>query len=520
MTIACQFSQLNIEFNQEALFPPLTHSLACQRNALIGQNGKGKSVLLKLLAQKLLPSSGHIMWRMPFIHVDQLTRLTGNTIADALGIDTFFQAFKRVDNGSASLEDFELLEDKWHLPMTWQNLLHSAQLPVSLDTPIPHLSGGEQTRLALCQAFLHDDHFLLLDEPDNHLDHQGQQWLVEQLMHHKSGVLFISHNRHLLSYAENIFELSEKGLQEYGGNYSLYETQKNAQIASIEAANERINSQIKQEKRQQHVTLQKALQRRKQGEKIRNSGSQSLLLLDMQTNRAEKKQSSIAKRHQRVMDDMQSQKQQLEQELTHIHQQKLILNYQGDGHRLNVFATEIVLPFGKQTPYSFSAYGGEHWHIQGKNGSGKSTLLKCLMGKLSPLSGEYRLNPNYCYLDQHLTLLDKSLPVAEALYQYQPLMTIEQWRTKLGMLRIRGNKSLFPLETLSGGERLKATLLALIYSPQPPAVLLLDEPDNYLDLDSKQLLENLLFQYQGTLLLISHDEDFVKQCGITNTLLL
>ncbi|MRF38851.1 ABC transporter ATP-binding protein, partial [Staphylococcus sp. KY49P] len=87
-----------------------------------------------------------------------------------------------------------------------------------------------------------------------------------------------------LSYAENIFELSEKGLQEYGGNYSLYETQKNAQIASIEAANERINSQIKQEKRQQHVTLQKALQRRKQGEKIRNSGSQSLLLLDMQTN--------------------------------------------------------------------------------------------------------------------------------------------------------------------------------------------------------------------------------------------
>ncbi len=75
------------------------------------------------------------------------------------------------------------------------------------------------------------------------------------------------------------------------------------------------------------------------------------------------------------------------------------------------------------------------------------------MGKLSPLSGEYRLNPNYCYLDQHLTLLDKSLPVAEALYQYQPLMTIEQWRTKLGMLRIRGNKSLFPLETLSGGVR-------------------------------------------------------------------
>ncbi len=109
MTIACQFSQLNIEFNQEALFPPLTHSLACQRNALIGQNGKGKIGAVKIVSTKLLPSSGHIMWRMPFIHVDQLTRLTGNTIADAFRYRYFFQAFKRVDNGSASLEDFELL---------------------------------------------------------------------------------------------------------------------------------------------------------------------------------------------------------------------------------------------------------------------------------------------------------------------------------------------------------------------------------------------------------------------------
>lgn len=520
MMIACHFSQLTLEFNQTALFSPLSRSLACQQNALIGHNGKGKSVLLKLLAQKISPTTGQITWNMPFIHVDQLTRLTGSTIADALEINKFYQAFKRVEQGIASLNDIELLEDKWHLPTTWQNLLSSAQLPVSMETPISHLSGGEQTRLALCRAFLHDDSFLLLDEPDNHLDNEGQNWLLQQLAQHKAGSLIVSHNRQMLSQMDTIFELTDKGLSEYGGNYALYESQKNADIASLEMATERLNSQIKQEKRQQQSTLQKAEKRRQQGESVRKSGSQSLLLLDMQTNRAEKKKSAVAKRHQRVMDDMQSQRQILENEKVHVRQQKIILNYQAQGHLLNIFVSKLYLPFGYKKSISFSAYTGEHWHIKGKNGCGKSTLLKCLTGLIPPLSGEFRLNKNFCYLNQHLELLDKTLPIAQALYQYQPAISLEQWRTRLGMLRIRGEKSLLPLAQLSGGEQLKATLLALTHSPIPPAVLLLDEPDNHLDLESKQLLEDLLAQYQGTLLLVSHDNAFVERCAITHTLLL
>lgn len=159
MTIACHFSQLTIEFNQARLFPPLTRSLACQQNALIGHNGKGKSILLRLLAQKITPSAGQVNWNMPFVHVDQLTRLQGNTLAQALDIHEIYQAFQRVDAGIATLEDIELLDGKWQLPVTWQNLLDSAQLPVALDTPIAHLSGGEQTRLALCRVFLQTESF-------------------------------------------------------------------------------------------------------------------------------------------------------------------------------------------------------------------------------------------------------------------------------------------------------------------------------------------------------------------------
>lgn len=238
----------------------------------------------------------------------------------------------------------------------------------------------------------------------------------------------------------------------------------------------------------------------------------------MKTNRAQKKQSNVAERHQRVMNNLQNQLQKTQDKQIHSKQQKMALNYQPEGSKVTIFTSQLQLPYGYSQPLSFTAYTGEHWHIKGRNGCGKSTLLKILASEIQAVSGEYRINPTFCYLDQHLNLLDKTRPVAEALQHYQPTFTVEQWRTQLGMLRIRGDKSLQPLDQLSGGEQLKATLLALTHSPNPPAVLLLDEPDNHLDLDSKTQLERLLRDYQGTLLLVSHDETFVKHCQITHEL--
>lgn len=142
MTIACHFSQLNIEFNQTALFPPLSGTLSCQKNALIGHNGKGKSVLMRILADQLSPTQGNVHWNLPFIYVEQLTRLTGETLVDALGMNELYHAFSRIEAGNGSLADFELTEDKWHLPSQWQSLLDSSGLAISMEAPIAHLSGG------------------------------------------------------------------------------------------------------------------------------------------------------------------------------------------------------------------------------------------------------------------------------------------------------------------------------------------------------------------------------------------
>lgn len=138
------------------------------------------------------------------------------------------------------------------------------------------------------------------------------------------------------------------------------------------------------------------------------------------------------------MNDLQGQLQDVQDKQIHNKQQKMTLNYQPDGRKVTIFASQLQLPYGYTEPVSFTAYTGEHWHIKGRNGSGKSTLLKTLAGMITAVSGEYRINPAFCYLDQHLNLLDKTLPVAEALQRYQPAFTVEQWRTQLGMLRIEG----------------------------------------------------------------------------------
>ncbi len=517
-TTACHFSQLSIEFNQQPLFNPLTGTLPCKINGLVGHNGQGKSVLIKLLAHQLAPTSGHIQWQQPFLYVDQLTRLSGKSIADALEITDLYLSFQRLEAGLATSDDFERLENNWHLPAKWQEILATVGLDTSLDTPISQLSGGQQTRLALCKAFLHQDHFLLLDEPDNHLDQSGRKWLIQQIKQHKMGCLIVSHNRSLLSHMDNIFELTANGLNEYGGNYDLYDEQKSRQLTSLEAASDRVISRISQEKRQQQANLEKTAQRRRQGESVRRSGSQSLLLLDMKKNRAEKNLSGQSQRHQKALAQLQQQGRELNEQKSQLKQQKIAFDYQNESQQIRIHTAGLCLPYGDRQPLSFTIYSGEHWHIHGANGSGKSTLMKVLTGKIAATSGEYRLSGKFCYLDQHLNLLDKSLPVIEALYQYQPNVPLEQWRTQMGMLRIRGDKGIQPLYQLSGGEQLKVVLLALTYGSQAPDILLLDEPDNHLDLDSKKLLESVIQNYTGALLLISHDEVFVSHCDISHQL--
>lgn len=519
MPVHCYFSELSISFNEAALFNAVSGTLTQQNQGLIGINGCGKSVLMSLLAQQRQPATGTIDWLTPFYYVPQLTRLPGLTLADALGITDIWAAFQRMENGSANASDYDFLANKWDYPQRWQSLLDSAALGnISLDSPSTQISGGEQTRLALCRAFLQQDAFLLLDEPENHLDGTGRRWLSERLQQHPSGSLVISHDRRLLDDMQRICELSSAGLIDYGGNYSAFSQQKERQINALRSEEKQLQSGLRKEKDELQRTLEKKAQRRRQGDRVRTSGSQSLLLLDMKKNKAEKQQSKISQRHERVMADLAKQRSAVSEKIDRLTPQMLKFPYADEQKRVRLNTQDLLLPFGSSQPISLTVSGGEHWHIAGRNGSGKSTLLKVLAGQLAAASGNYALHGRWRYLDQHLTLLNSTLPVVDALCEFDPLIAAESWRTRLGALRIRGDKSLIPLKALSGGEQLKVILLALTCSSPLPDILLLDEPDNHLDLDSRLLLEGVLRSYKGALLLVSHDEEFVKNCGITQTL--
>lgn len=520
--VLCQFSNITQQFDQHSLFTDLSGTLSSGLTCLVGKNGQGKSVLLRILAQQSAPTSGQVHWSVPHYYLGQLERLQGQRLADALEVGGLYDCFQRINNGTLQPDDLDRVEDLWHLPAEWEQVLDSAGLNHPLSAPVSHLSGGEQTRLALCRAFLKKQHYLLLDEPSNHLDTTGQDWLISRLHNHAGGALVVTHDRILLEQAERIFELSEQGLTEYGGNYAVYQSVRAAQLNAAEQRLARLQKTKQQQRSAQSVVLEKSAQRKSQGEQQRRSGSQSKLLMDAKQNRAESGLGKLKQQHQQRNAQLQDELQAAQDNIEHLKIQALYPTRPVQRGGLRIHLAELQLPYGQQEPVSLTVHSGEHWHIAGDNGTGKSTLLKVLAGLEAPSSGVCEVHGNCLYLDQNFSFLDPELSAIENLLHLHPERTESSLRTELAGLRLPGDKALRPVATLSGGERLKVALIATLTESQTqqPDILLLDEPDNHLDLDSRRLLEQTLADYSGTLLVVSHDRAFVSALKPENQLLL
>jgi ATPase subunit of ABC transporter with duplicated ATPase domains len=226
----CDAMHYPVNFHELSFGPDILEGLTGRippgLTGLVGANGAGKSVLLKLLAGKLQATHGSVIWHVPFLHIDQFAADGFQRIADALGIAELFDAFARVEQGQAHDDDIERLADHWDKPAMWKSMLESAHLPDDPGRSVNTLSGGQQTRLMLCAAFCQPAHFLLLDEPGNHLDRRGRDWLISNLIRHPAGALVVSHDRYLLRHVHQILELSGHGLQLFGGAYDFYQEQK------------------------------------------------------------------------------------------------------------------------------------------------------------------------------------------------------------------------------------------------------------------------------------------------------
>ncbi|KXF83348.1 ABC-F family ATP-binding cassette domain-containing protein [Enterovibrio coralii] len=511
-----QASHLSLRFaNGETLFQHLSFTLTAKRTGLVGRNGVGKSCLVSLIVGELQPTEGSVHCSSHigvYRQSEALSNFGEMSIASFLGVAKRIEAIEQIEAGSVEQKWFDIIGEQWNLVTELNEMLAEMKLPQNPHFPVRSLSGGQLSRLRLWQLFRQGHDLLILDEPTNHLDAEGQRWLLEKIGEFNGKVLLISHHRQLLREMEAIWELTSKGLFQYGGNYDAYDKQRCLEQDALERKIASTERQIRQLDMQAQKNKEKAAIRRAQGEKIRQKGGQPKILLNAMRSSAG---SSVSKRlinENARRDTLQRKAASLTQKREQIKTQSFsVVSEQSKGGRLfSVF--EGQLPFGSCLPINFSMKPNQRVHLQGGNGSGKSTLLKVLKGDVPLISGELSVNTPMFYLDQHVSLLDDEQSMLECLRGFCPHISEMDARTLLAGIGFRRDTVFRQIGALSGGEKMKLAILIISHQEQMP-LLLLDEPDNHLDISSKLVLASTLRAFKGAMILVSHDESFVDDCG-------
>lgn len=504
---------------RDPVFSDLDVSFAIGRHALIGRNGSGKSLLARVLAGQLAPTHGSVTRHVDIAYLPQRWPSTTGTLAAALDVERKLDALRRIEAGSTDPADFDTLSDDWSVHERAIQWLVDAGLPGDLARPWETLSGGERVRLHLARMFALAQHFLILDEPGNHLDQRARRWLRERLAAHPGGYLLVSHDRQLLADVESIDELSPLGLRRHGGNYASYAAQRDTERQAAERQLEHVRREQKALDRRQQEDRQRLAQRQQKAGRERANANIPTILLDRRKQRSEDTGA-------RLLTAQRAQQARQREQLTHARERV-------DRHQVQRFdlgdlpATRAALqlegavpPHGHDQPIDLHLAPGERLHVSGDNGSGKSSLLAALQGTLPLRAGRIRQGERRLLIDQHYSLLRDELSALDNLRMLSPGHAPTRYREYLAGIGLRSDRADLPTGLLSGGERVKLALLALDSAVQPYDLLLLDEPDSHLDLDSRQLLEQALASYRGTLVLVSHDPDLITQARIDRTLYL
>ncbi|WP_120967734.1 ABC-F family ATP-binding cassette domain-containing protein [Comamonas sp. lk] len=510
----------------KTLFSDLSASFGAQRTGLVGRNGVGKSLLARILAGETAPSSGSVArsGRVHYLAQDLLQTNADQTVATLASLQPTFDALARIEQGSCADHDYELLAERWDIRPQLQAALHAAHLTgLHADAPTRQLSCGQAMRVALVGAQLSGADFLILDEPSNHLDAAHRSALAMQLRHWRGGLLLISHDRSLLNAMDCMAELASNALTFYGGSYDFYLNSKRQQ----EQAALQTLTQAKLERDRQERSLHEQQQRQQRQQAAANragkNANQAKLLLGTQKARSQATAGRLAQQQtqareaaqQRVREAAQSIDWQAASIYLHVPPLQELL----PPERVVTALDAVQLPWSSQLPaVSLRLQAGQRIAITGPNGCGKSTLLRVLAGEIEPLQGRRQMTASFAWLDQRLSSLDDELSVITQLQQAAPRTPQGLQRMRLAQLGLNASHMDQPCRLLSGGERLKAALACALYRDAAPQMLLLDEPDNHLDLPSQQALQAMLCQYPGTLVLVSHDEALLQALQLTHRL--
>ena len=490
-------SDAQLAFGHVALLDHADFSLeASERIGLIGRNGAGKSSLLKILGGLERPDDG-------LLQLQQGLRLA--YVAQEPALEPGHTVFESVSAGLAAV--LALIEDYTHSRgdldslqrqiealdgWTWQQRVEETLQRLRLDAQaqVGSLSGGTRKRVALAQALVTRPDVLLLDEPTNHLDLDAIEWLENLLLEFKGSVITITHDRAFLDrIATRIVELDRGQLRSYPGNFSRYQVLKEEQLAQELVINAKADKLLAQEE----VWIRRGVEARR----TRAQG---------RINRLEQLRSRRASRREalgRVKMDVAS----------GLPSGKIVAEL-----------TDVSKAFGDRTvvrQFTGTILRGDKVGLVGPNGAGKTTLLRLILGELAADSGRVRQGANLqvAYFDQMRQALDLDATLEDFISPGSEWIEIGSQRkhvkSYLGDFLFSPARSASPVRSLSGGER-NRLLLARLFA-RPANVLVLDEPTNDLDIDTLELLEELLQNYEGTVFLVSHDRSFLDNV-VTSTL--
>ncbi|MCM0626853.1 ABC-F type ribosomal protection protein [Lysinibacillus sp. OL1_EC] len=479
------------------------------RVALVGRNGAGKSTLLKIIAGQMSYDSGDIIIPKD-IQIGYLEQHSGlnSTLTIWNEMMTIFESLLAQEQLLRSLEQqmadptvyenptmyAKVMSEYDQLQHTFKDaggyqyesdirsVLHGMQFySEDYDKPISSLSGGQRTRLALAKLLLSKPDLLILDEPTNHLDIETLSWLESYLKGYEGAILIVSHDRYFLDQVVSIvYEVSRHRVTKYPGNYSAYLDEK--------AKNYERDVKLFERQQDEKAKLEDFIQKniaRASTTKMAQSRRKMLERTEwMESPDGDEKSASFG----------------------------FTIERQSGNDVLSV--DELTIGYNKRTISSginLRTFREDRIALVGPNGVGKSTLLKTIVKDLSPLGGSIRYGTNVQigYYDQEQAKLSSNKSVLKELWDEWPLMNEKDIRTVLGRFLFSGEDVDKAVSSLSGGEKARLALAKLMM--QKANFLILDEPTNHLDLDSKEVLENALIDYPGTLLFVSHDRYFINR---------
>lgn len=444
-----------------------------ERIGLIGRNGAGKSSLLKLLDGRIDPDAGEIN------RLGNLRVATVEQEPELPEAETLFEAVCGTDY---------IEHEDWQRPSRVRTLLE--RLRLNPDVSLEGLSGGTRKRVALARALADSPDLLLLDEPTNHLDFDGIAWLEQTLLSWPGSLVVITHDRRFLdAISTRIIELDRGQLLSFPGNFSLWQERKAQWLASEALEQARFDKVLAQEE----VWIRKGVEARR----TRNEG---------RVRRLEQLRVERAQRRERLGNV------------------SLAIDQGQRSGKLVAELTDVSKAFDGRTVvdnYSTAIWRGDRIGIIGHNGAGKTTLLKLILGEMAPDQGSVRLGTNLsvAYFDQMRAQLNETDTLADVISPGSEWVEIGGQRkhvmSYLGDFLFPPARAQSPVSSLSGGERARL-LLARLFA-RPVNVLVLDEPTNDLDIETLELLESLLQDYHGTVLLVSHDRTFLNNV-VTQTI--